>query len=66
MQRLEWGGNAPFCGRAMLPAEDQQEYWAADRTIDLLEKNAGIGKPFMIFSSFLLWAALPLRGARAL
>ena len=52
VQRLEWGGNAPFCGRAMLAAKDQQEYWAADRTIDLLEKNAGSGKPFMIFSSF--------------
>jgi len=36
VQRLEWGGQAPFCGRSRLSAEDLQEAWVADKTIDLL------------------------------
>jgi arylsulfatase A-like enzyme len=52
VQRLEWGGQAPFCGRSRLSAEDLQEAWVADKTIDLLERRSKEGKPFMIFSSF--------------
>ena len=50
VQRLEWGGDAPFCGRSVLPAEKTQEWWVADRTIDLLEAYSG--EPFMICASF--------------
>jgi arylsulfatase A-like enzyme len=52
VQRLEWGGDAPFCGRSILDAELLQEAWAADRTIDLLNAYAGADEPFMIFTSF--------------
>lgn len=52
VQRLEWGGDAPFCGRSRLPAEQLQEAWAADRTISLLETQATRDQPFMIFTSF--------------
>ena len=52
VQRLEWGGSAPFCGRATLPAERLQEAWCAGKTIDLLNGHADSEKPFMIFTSF--------------
>ncbi len=52
VQRLEWGGKAAFCGRAQLSAEDLQEAWVADKTIDMLERHSKEDKPFMIFSSF--------------
>ncbi len=52
VQRLEWGGNAPFCGRARLPGEHLQEAWAADKTNALLAEQATREKPFMIFTSF--------------
>ena len=52
VQRLEWGGEAPFCGRAALRGEDLQEAWAADRTVELLDKLAPADQPFMIFTSF--------------
>jgi len=37
VQRLQWGGSAPFCGKSTLPADKRQEYWVADRAIDLLD-----------------------------
>ena len=52
VQRLEWGGNAPFCGRSVLNGEDLQEAWAADRTIELLDELAQADQPFMVFTSF--------------
>lgn len=52
VQRLEWGKDAPFCGRSILPAEDLQEAWVANNTIQLLEENSKSDKPFLIFSSF--------------
>ena len=52
VQRLEWGGTAPFCGQATLPAEQMQEAWSADKTIDLLNAHAEGDRPFMIFTSF--------------
>jgi len=52
VQRLEWGGEAPFCGRSRIPAEHLQEAWCADRTIELLDRLAQGDRPFMIFSSF--------------
>lgn len=52
VQRLEWGGTAPFCGRAKLPADEMQEAWCADKTIDLLNNHADDDQPFMIFTSF--------------
>ncbi len=52
VQRLEWGGNAPFCGRARLPGAHLQEAWAADKTNALLAEQATREKPFMIFTSF--------------
>ena len=30
VQRLEWGGDAPFYGRAKLPADKMMEAWVAD------------------------------------
>jgi len=52
VQRLEWGGNAPFCGRSILDAEHLQEYWTAERTIELLHYYADRREPFMICASF--------------
>ena len=52
VQRMEWGGDAPFCGRSQLPAEYMQEHWTANRTIDLIEGFCEVDKPFMICSSF--------------
>lgn len=52
VQRMEWGGDAPFYGQAVLPAEHMQEAWCADKTVELLEKQAGSEQPFMIFTSF--------------
>lgn len=52
VQRLEWGADAPFCGRAEIAAEHLQEAWAADRTIQLLDQYAPDDAPFMIFTSF--------------
>ncbi|MBV7330574.1 sulfatase-like hydrolase/transferase [Chloroflexi bacterium TSY] len=52
VQRLEWGGEAPFCGQARIAAEHLQEAWCADKTIDLLKTHADGNKPFMIFTSF--------------
>jgi arylsulfatase A-like enzyme len=40
VQRLEWGGDAPFCGRAMLPAEDKEEAWCADQAMEWLDRYA--------------------------
>ena len=52
VQRLEWGGAAPFCGQAKLPGADLQEAWCADKTIDLLKTHVDGDEPFMIFTSF--------------
>lgn len=52
VQRLEWGGKAPFCGRAQLDAAQLQEAWAADRTLALLQAQSDRAQPFMIFTSF--------------
>ena len=52
VQRLEWGATAPFCGRTKLPAEQTQEYWCADRTIELIEKFSGGERPFAIMAGF--------------
>jgi len=52
VQRLEWGGHAPFCGRASLPGAHLQETWAADKTNALLAEQATRATPFMIFTSF--------------
>jgi choline-sulfatase len=52
VQRLEWGGDAPFCGRSLLAAEHLQEYWTAERSIELLQRYANRTQPFMICASF--------------
>ncbi len=52
VQRLEWGGNAPFCGRAQLLGKHMQEAWVADRTNALLAAQATRETPFLIFASF--------------
>ena len=52
VQRLEWGGDAPFCGRSPLAAEDMQEAWTADIAIQQLEEHQANEGPFMIAASF--------------
>ena len=37
VQRLEWGGAAPFAGRNTLPAAQTQEAWTADRAIEMVD-----------------------------
>lgn len=52
VQRLEWGGDAPFCGPSTLSADDMQEAWVADRTIELIEERANADEPFAMCTSF--------------
>ncbi len=52
VQRLEWGGDAPFCGRSPLAAADMQEAWTADMTIRRLEEHQTAEGPFVIAASF--------------
>lgn len=52
VQRLEWGEDAPFCGPSVLDAEDMQEAWVADRTVELIEERAGSDAPFAMCASF--------------
>ena len=52
VQRLEWGGDAPFCGRSPLAAADMQEAWTADMVIRRLEEHRDADGPFMITASF--------------
>ncbi|HIO47275.1 TPA: DUF4976 domain-containing protein [Candidatus Poribacteria bacterium] len=52
VQRLEWGGDAPFYGRAKLPADKMMEAWVADQAIDLISASADSNQPFMIAANF--------------
>jgi len=52
VQRLEWGADAPFCGQSLIDAENLQEAWCADKTVELLDGYVGSDQPFMIFTSF--------------
>lgn len=53
VQRLEWGGDAPFCGTSKLPAEGMQEAWVADQTIRMIDSHAeNDEKPFALCASF--------------
>ncbi len=52
VQRLEWGPEAPFCGRSSITAGKMQEAWVADRTIDMIRSYSGSGQPFMICAAF--------------
>lgn len=52
VQRMEWGGTAPFYGRAKLPAEKMMEAWVADQAIDLISASASNNHPFMIAANF--------------
>ena len=52
VQRLEWGGSAPFAGRNTLPAEQTQETWTADRAIEMIDNFAGDSAPFLVTASF--------------
>ena len=52
VQRLEWGGDAPFCGRSTLSAEQMQEAWVADRTIDMIREFSAAEAPFMVCAAF--------------
>ncbi len=52
VQRLEWGGAAPFAGRNTLPAEQTQEAWTADRAIEMIEAFGGGDAPFLVTASF--------------
>jgi len=52
VQRLEWGPDAPFCGRSRLAGEYLLDAWTADRAIELLQTYAHVNRPFMIFAGF--------------
>ena len=52
VQRMEWTGNAVFCGVSALSLEDSFETWVADSTIEMIESFYAQGKPFMIHSNF--------------
>lgn len=54
VQRLEWGGDAPFCGRSVLRAEEKEEAWDSERAIGALERFAASadGRPFALTVSF--------------
>ena len=52
VQRLEWGGAAPFAGRNTLPAEQTQEAWTADRAIEMIDAFGGGDAPFLVTASF--------------
>ena len=52
VQRLEWGPDAPFCGRSTLPADKKQEAWCTDKAIGLMKGYTSSDKPFMIFVGF--------------
>ena len=64
VQRLEWGGSAPFAGRNTLPAEQTQEAWTADRAIEMIDAFGGGDAPFS-GRRLLLRTPLPLRRAGA-
>lgn len=52
VQRLEWGADAPFCGRSNLPADKMQEYWVADQAIEMIKEYKDSDQPFMINVNF--------------
>jgi arylsulfatase A-like enzyme len=52
VQRLEWGGDAPFCGRSKLPAERTYDAWIADRAVELISRLSKGKTPFMICAGF--------------
>jgi arylsulfatase A-like enzyme len=52
VQRLEWGGQAPFCGRATLPAVRMQEAWCADRAVEMIRRFSAEGRPFALTVGF--------------
>jgi len=52
VQRLEWTGNAPFCGESVLSQEDAFETWVADSVIDMMRGFSKNGRPFMIHGNF--------------
>ena len=49
VQRLEWGGPAPFAARNSLPAAQTQEPWTADRAIEMVDAFGGNDDPFLVY-----------------
>ena len=52
VQRLEWGGSAPFAGRNSCPPGQTQEAWTADRAIEMVDAFGKGDDPFLVFASF--------------
>ncbi len=52
VQRMEWTGDAKFCGSSTLCEQDMQETFVADATIEMIEKYSKEEKPFLITSAF--------------
>jgi len=52
VQSLEWGADAPFFGESILSAEDNHDYWVADRCIEMIGEYAKTDEPFMISANF--------------
>jgi choline-sulfatase len=52
VQRMEWGDEAPFCGRSILSEEDQHDTWVADQAIDMIRSFSQKDKPFFVSSCF--------------
>ncbi len=48
VQPIEWGGDAPFCGRSRLSAEDTIETWITDKVLEMIDRFSAEGKPFQI------------------
>ena len=52
VQKIEWGGNAPFEGVSPLPLEKHQETRVADKSIEMIRKFKETESPFAMVSSF--------------
>lgn len=52
VQRLEWGEDAPFYGRSVLPSDKTQEAWVADRAVEMIGAYATSQDPFMVVAAF--------------
>lgn len=52
VQRLEWGGNASFCGKTTLPTELHHDSWVSSNVIEMMNSFYKEDKPFMICGAF--------------
>ncbi len=48
VQPIEWGGDATFCGRSALTAENTEETWITNNVLDMINDFSSGEKPFMV------------------